>query len=98
MLDIMDRVIWNQMGMCYIKNGTVDGYNPTSGTDNNLLISSWYGISFPTYDGTSKIGFNTRNGNAYFEGELSMDSISALGLISAKSCILDSRKKPLPLK
>ena len=98
MLDIMDRVIWNEMSMCYIKNSTHDAYNPKSETANNLLISSWYGISFPTYDGTSKIGFNTRNGDAYFEGELSMNSISALGLISAKSCILDSRKKPLPLK
>jgi len=56
----------------YIKNGTHDAYNPTSGTATNLLISSWYGISFPTYDGTSRVGFNTRNGDAYFGGRLNV--------------------------
>ena len=51
---------------CEIYNGNIDTYNPTG--NNNLMIRSWYGIGFPSYDNIVRIGMDTRTGNADFAG------------------------------
>jgi hypothetical protein len=47
-----------------IYNGNIDTYNPTG--ENNLMIYSWWGIGFKSYDGVVRIGMDTRTGDAYF--------------------------------
>jgi hypothetical protein len=51
---------------CEIYNGNIDTYNPTG--NNNLMIRSWWGIGFPSYDNIVRIGMDTRTGNADFAG------------------------------
>lgn len=53
---------------CKIYNGNIDTYNPTG--NNNLMIRSWWGIGFPSYDNIVRIGMDTRTGNADFVGTL----------------------------
>jgi len=53
---------------CEIYNGNIDTYNPTG--NNNLMIRSWWGLGFPSYDNIVRIGMDTRTGNADFAGAL----------------------------
>jgi hypothetical protein len=62
---------FNSRGSCSIYNGPNDqaaGYN---GTLNNLVINSWYGVSFTTTcsgqtcTGKSAVSINCRNGYVY---------------------------------
>jgi len=46
--------------------GDIDTYNPTG--LNNLMINSWFGIGFSSYDGTVRAAIDTRTGNASFSG------------------------------
>lgn len=58
-------------GACLIYNGPNDGANTVGGALNNLVFSSWYGVSFTTsctgqtYTGTNAFSINCRNGYAY---------------------------------
>jgi hypothetical protein len=61
-------------GATEIYNGQIDAYNPTG--NNNLMIRSWYGIGFPSYDNIVRIGMDTRTGNAGFLGTLTAGSVS----------------------
>jgi hypothetical protein len=51
-----------------IYNGQVDAYNPTG--NNNLMIRSWWGIGFSSYDGGVRIAMDTRSGNASYQGDI----------------------------
>jgi hypothetical protein len=53
---------------CEIYNGNIDTYNPTG--NNNLMIRSWWGIGFPSYDNIVRIGMDTRTGSADFTGNV----------------------------
>lgn len=54
----------NAPGNCWIGGGGVDGYS--RGYYNNLVISSWYGITFyDTCSNHADITMNVRNGYAY---------------------------------
>ena len=59
----------------YIYNGGVDTYNPTG--ENNLMIHSWWGIGFKSYDGVVRAGIDTRSGNANFSGTVTMGTLNA---------------------
>jgi hypothetical protein len=59
---------------CEIYNGNVDTYNPTG--NNNLMIRSWWGIGFPSYDNVVRIGLDTRSGNANFAGTVTAAAFS----------------------
>jgi hypothetical protein len=63
--------VLNNIGDCRIFNGTADAYNPTS-TANNLIIKSWWGIGFQSFDGGVRIGMDTRTGDGYFGRNLSV--------------------------
>jgi hypothetical protein len=51
----------------YIYTTTYDGYTPGS-LNNNLIIKSWHGIGFATYDNTVRVTIDTRTGDAHFSG------------------------------
>jgi hypothetical protein len=68
---------------CYIYNGNVDTYNPTG--INNLMIRSWYGIGFQSYDGGVRAAIDTRTGNAKFNGTVTVNSLVVSGSITAGS-------------
>jgi hypothetical protein len=55
-------------GATEIYNGQIDAYNPTG--NNNLMIRSWWGIGFPSYDNIVRIAMDTRTGNADFVGNV----------------------------
>ena len=57
----------DQQGDCRFYPGTADAYNPTSRA-NNLLIKSWWGIGFESYDGGVRAAIDTRTGSAYYGG------------------------------
>lgn len=59
----------------YIYVGTPDTYNPTG--ENNLMIQSWWGIGFKSYDGVVRAGINTRSGNANFSGDVTVNNLIA---------------------
>ena len=63
-------------GTCEIYNGGVDTFNPTG--INNLMIRSWNGIGFQSYDNTVRVAIDTRGGNISATG-----NITATGNISA---------------
>jgi hypothetical protein len=56
-------------GTNYIKQGNQDAYSPYS-LNNNLLIKSWWGIAFPSYDNTVRINMDTRTGNMDIIGRI----------------------------
>ncbi len=58
--------ILNNNGDCRIFNGGVDAYNPVG--YNNLMIKSWWGIGYMSYDGTVRIAMDTRTGGGYYGG------------------------------
>jgi hypothetical protein len=66
--------ILNNIGDCRFYNGSADAYNPTS-TANNLIIKSWWGIGYESYDGGVRIAMDTRSGNGYYGGTLTMNNI-----------------------
>lgn len=66
-------VVWGNMGDCRIYNGTADAYNPTS-TANNLIIKSWWGIGYESYDGGVRIAMDTRTGDGYYGGRLNTNT------------------------
>ncbi len=62
-------VVWNTRGDCSIYPGNQDNYSYNT-TNNNLIIKSWWGIAYQSYDGGVRISMNTRDGSAYFEGSV----------------------------
>jgi hypothetical protein len=58
--------------------GNVDTYNPTG--NNNLIIRSWWGIGFSSYDNTVRIGMDTRTGNANFSGTVTSGGLTVGGI------------------
>lgn len=60
-------ILAGSYGNNYIKQGNQDNYTPYS-LNNNLLIGSWWGIAFPTNDGTVRITMNTRSGDMDIAG------------------------------
>lgn len=55
---------------------TYDGYTPGS-LNNNLIIRSWYGIAFASYDSSVRVTIDTRTGNANFSGTITAGGITA---------------------
>jgi hypothetical protein len=67
-VSVGNRLSLSGLSTCEIYNGNIDAYNPTG--NNNLMIRSWWGLGFPSYDNIVRIGMNTRNGNADFGGAI----------------------------
>jgi hypothetical protein len=67
-LSVSGRLTYAGTSTCEIYNGNIDAYNATG--NNNLMIRSWWGIGFPSYDNIVRIGMDTRTGNADFGGTL----------------------------
>jgi hypothetical protein len=67
-LSVSGRLTYAGTSTCEIYNGNIDAYNATG--NNNLMIRSWWGIGFPSYDNVVRIGMDTRTGNADFAGAL----------------------------
>jgi stress response protein SCP2 len=59
----------NNLGDCRFYNGTADSYSPTTKA-NNLIIKSWWGIGYESYDGGVRIAMDTRTGDAYYAGKI----------------------------
>ena len=63
--------IWPAIGDSYITNGNVDSGTSLGGNLANLVISSWYGVSFTTscsgqrYTNKTAVGINCRTGIVY---------------------------------
>ena len=84
---------WNGRGENSIYNGPNDQASGVGGTLNNLVISSWYGVSFTTscsstYMGKNAVSINTRTGNIYaaqFNGPLNGNASSATTLQTART-------------
>lgn len=81
-------------GTCYIGNGSSDAANSVGGALNNLVISSWYGVSFTTscsgqtYTGKNAVSINCRNGNVYaaqFNGALNGNASTATTLQTSRT-------------
>lgn len=80
-------------GTSYIGNGENDAANGVGGALNNLVISSWYGVSFTTscsgqtYTNKNAVSINCRNGYVYantFIGTFSGNASSATKLQTAR--------------
>jgi hypothetical protein len=65
---VTGRLVLDGTGATEIYNGRIDAYNATG--NNNLMIRSWWGIGFPSYDNIVRIGMDTRTGNADFGGAI----------------------------
>ena len=66
-INMNGNVCFQNCGYCYIGNGSSDSSPTVGGALTNLVISSWYGISFTTscssnYQNKTAIGFDCRNG------------------------------------
>lgn len=78
---------WNGRGQNSIYNGPNDQASGVGGTLNNLVISSWYGVSFTTncagtYQGKNAVSINARTGDVYansFNGVLNSNASSIGG-------------------
>lgn len=88
------NITYKAKGTSYIGNGANDAAYGVGGALNNLVISSWYGVSFTTscggqtYTGTNAVSINCRNGYVYantFVGTLSGNATSATKLATARS-------------
>ena len=90
------QIRWTSPGTSYITDGDVDNGSNLGGELANLVISSWYGVSFTTscsgqtYTGKTAVGINCRNGFVYaakFIGTLqgNADTASKLTTTSAGS-------------
>ena len=71
---VAKRLILDGTGATEIYNGQIDAYNPTG--NNNLMIRSWWGIGFPSYDNIVRIGMDTRTGNAGFSGTITAKNMT----------------------
>lgn len=76
---VLTKLHFLAKGNSYIYDGPHDQTSGVGGTLNNLVISSWYGVSFTTscagqtYTGTNAVSINCRTGNVYaarFNGPL----------------------------
>lgn len=80
---------WTALGTSYITNGNVDSGTSLGGNLANLVISSWYGVSFTTscseqtYTNRTAVGINCRTGIVYaanFVGPLQGNAATATKL------------------
>ena len=87
---------FNGRGNNSIYNGANDAVNGVGGALNNLVISSWNGVSFTTscasqtYTGKNAVSINCRNGNVYaaqFNGALNGNASTATKATSATSAM-----------
>ena len=86
------NITYKGKGTSYIGNGENDAANGVGGALNNLVISSWYGISFTTscsgqtYTNKNAVSINCRNGYVYantFVGTFSGNASTATKLTSS---------------
>ena len=86
------NITYNRKGTSYIGNGENDAANGVGGALNNLVISSWYGVSFTTscsgqtYTNKNAVSINCRNGYVYantFVGTFSGNASTATKLTSS---------------
>ena len=85
---------WTAKGISYITDGNID-FSPSLGGDlANLVISSWYGVSFTTscsgqtYTNKTAVGINCRTGIVYaanFVGPLQGNAATATKLQTSRS-------------
>ena len=80
---------WTALGTSYITDGNVDSGTSLGGNLANLVISSWYGVSFTTscsgqtYTNKTAVGINCRTGIVYaanFVGPLQGNAATATKL------------------
>jgi hypothetical protein len=74
---VTGRLVLDGTGATEIYNGRIDAYNATG--NNNLMIRSWWGIGFPSYDNIVRIAMDTRTGNANFGGTLTTGNLTVSG-------------------
>lgn len=88
------NITYSSKGTCYIGNGANDATNGVGGGLNNLVISSWNGISFTTsctgqtYTNKTAVGINCRTGQVYaagFTGPLAGNSSTSTKLATART-------------
>ena len=86
------NITYTGKGTSYIGNGENDAANRVGGALNNLVIASWYGVSFTTscagqtYTNKNAVSINCRNGYVYadtFIGSFSGNASSATKLTSS---------------
>ena len=86
------NITYNRKGTSYIGNGENNAANGVGGALNNLVISSWYGVSFTTscsdqtYTNKNAVSINCRNGYVYantFVGTFSGNASTATKLTSS---------------
>lgn len=74
-------IILTGMGTNNIYCGSSDAFNPRG--ENNLMIRSWYGIGFLSYDNIVRGGIDTRTGNIAFLGTATFGGdVTAFGSVS----------------
>ena len=85
---------WTARGTSYITDGNVDSGTSLGGNLANLVISSWYGVSFTTscsgqtYTNKTAVGINCRTGIVYaanFVGPLQGNAATATKLQTSRS-------------
>lgn len=85
---------WTAHGTSYITDGNVDSGTSLGGNLANLVISSWYGVSFTTscsgqtYTNKTAVGINCRTGIVYaanFVGPLQGNAATATKLQTSRS-------------
>ena len=88
------NITYSAKGTSYIGNGATDAANGVGGALNNLVISSWNGISFTTscpnltYTNKTAVGINCRTGQVYaagFTGALNGNASTATTLQNART-------------
>ena len=91
------NINFNSKGTSYIGNGANDAANGVGGVLNNLIISSWWGVSFTTscpgqaYSNTNAVSIDCRSGEvmaAKFSGPLNGNANTASKLASARNIAL----------
>lgn len=76
---------YGDLGSCFIGKGSVDAANGVGGALNNIIINSWFGVSFTTtcnspYKNKTAVGIDCRNSIVYasqFRGSLVGNASSA---------------------
>ena len=85
---------WTAKGISYITDGNIDSGTSLGGNLANLVISSWYGVSFTTscsgqtYTNKTAVGINCRAGIVYaanFVGPLQGNAATATKLQTSRS-------------
>ena len=90
------NITYTGKGTSYIGNGANDAANGVGGALNNLVISSWYGVSFTTscdgnYKNKNAVSINCREGYVYantFVGALSGNASTASKWATARKITL----------